>query len=59
MKQYTGDVIYDELGNEYMMTIPEELLKELQWDMYTELEWVIEEDGKIFLRKKADHKEQE
>lgn len=57
-KVYTGDVIYDELGDEYMMTIPMELLQELNWDMYTELEWIVE-DGKVILRRKLEHTEQE
>lgn len=36
---YTTEVIYDEVDEEYMITIPEDLLEELSWKEGDVLEW--------------------
>jgi len=45
--------VKQDIDGELFIEIPEKLVEELGWDVYTDLEWVVEE-GKIYLRKKEE-----
>jgi hypothetical protein len=49
---YTVEVKQDYNGELYI-DLPDQLIKELGWDEYTDLEWVVEE-GKVYLKKKEE-----
>jgi len=48
MKYYTS--IMEEDGESYLILNPL-LLKSLKWDENTKLSWVIETDGRVYLKK--------
>ena len=43
----------DDEGELYI-ELPQELLDQLGWSIGDDLVWIVEEDGKILLRKKTD-----
>lgn len=50
---YTVIVQEDEHGELYI-ELPPELMDQLGWSIGDDLVWIVEEDGKILLRKKTD-----
>lgn len=55
MKQLSFSILVkqDDDGELYI-ELPPELLDQLGWSIGDDLEWIVEEDGKILLRKRTD-----
>lgn len=47
----TKFVIQEDENGELYIQLPDELIEDLGWTEDTELVWVVEDDGKIILRK--------
>lgn len=45
--------VKQDIDGELFIELPEHLVEQLGWDVYTDLEWVVEE-GKIYLKKKEE-----
>ena len=48
--------VKQDIDDELYIEIPEQLIKELGWNLETELEWIVE-NNKVILKKKEEHKE--
>jgi bifunctional DNA-binding transcriptional regulator/antitoxin component of YhaV-PrlF toxin-antitoxin module len=48
----TTVVVQEDENGELYIELPPEILDNLGWNNYDNLEWVIEDDGKIILRKR-------
>lgn len=51
--KYSVEVKEDDAGDLYI-DLPDELVKEMGWDIDTELVWTVHDDGKVSLRKRSD-----
>ncbi len=51
MKQF---IVKQDDDGELYIELPPELLDQLGWSIGDDLEWIVEEDGKILLRKRTD-----
>lgn len=47
--KYFGTVEYDISMDDYVLTLPAQLVQDLGWNELTEIEWVVE-DGKVILK---------
>ena len=47
-------IVKQDDDGELYIELPQELLDQLGWSIGDDLEWIVEEDGKILLRKKTD-----
>lgn len=55
MKQQTFSTIVKQNDDgELYIELPHEVMDQLGWSNYDNLEWIIEEDGTILLRKRKD-----
>jgi len=54
--KYTCKVEIDELG-EYYIVLPDELLKEIGWNIDDMIEWIIEGDSIVLSRKEVTKNE--
>ena len=54
---WIGNVEEDPETGELMMTFPIELIEQMGWEVGTEMEWNVAENGEISLRKVADSDE--
>jgi len=50
---YTTHVQYDETSDDYYITLPEELLESLNWEIGDDLEWEEDEENGGFIVRKA------
>lgn len=50
---YTTHVQYDETSDDYYITLPEELLESLNWEIGDDLEWEEDEDSGAFIVRKV------
>lgn len=55
MKQLSfSTIVKQDDDGELYIELPQELLDQLGWSIGDDLEWIVEEDGKILLRKRTD-----
>lgn len=47
-------IVKQDDDGELYIELPPELLDQLGWSIGDDLEWIVEEDGKILLRKRTD-----
>ena len=47
-------IVKQDDDGELYIELPQELLDQLGWSIGDDLEWIVEEDGKILLRKRTD-----
>lgn len=58
MTFYLGEVVEDEDG-ELAVQLPINMLKQMGWDEHTLLEWMIDEEEKVYIREKEDARSSE
>ena len=51
-KRYTVTLEWDEETKEHILPLPEELTKELGWDVGDTVRWIDNKDGSFSLKKK-------
>lgn len=54
--KYIGNVVEDENG-ELLLEFPVEILNQMGWDEGTLLEWMIDEEENVYIRKTEDDKD--
>ena len=55
MKQLSfSTIVKQDDDGELYIELPPEVMDQLGWSNYDDLEWIVEEDGKILLRKRTD-----